>query len=264
MACYGAGSASAAISLPNGTVDINGNSTLDCCYCAGGTTPPPGELPILTCTDPAACNYNQVGTCIFPGRCDRVIRIVASMSVFYEQNPNSPNYGAYLGTCGDYTVSATCGPGLVCAEFLGITDAYGGQDYTRPGEFRNHYYRIPGDSAPVTFTVNYFNTNSDTCRKIICGPTVADICEARNNPICGAAACDNASPIPGPVPSDNPNCPGGHAGVIQDLGGGIIETVGFYGYSDINNTCYEEYLVPLVATVSPFPEKTCECPSLVP
>ena len=256
MACNGAGSAKPTINLPQGTVDINGNNTLDCCYCAYGN-PPPGELPILTCTDPTACNYNQVGTCVFPGRCDRDIRIVASMFVWYEANPNSPNYGAYLGTCGDYTVSATYG-----AEFLGITDAYGGQFYTRPGEYRNHYYRIPGDSAPVTFTVNYFNTNSDLCRKLNCGPTAGDVCQARNDPTCGVQACDNDTP-PGPVPSDNPGCPG-HGGVISDLGGGVIETVGFYGYSDINNTCYEEYLAPLVATVSPHPEKTCECPSLVP
>ena len=256
MACNGAGSAKPTINLPQGTVDINGNNTLDCCYCAYGN-PPPGELPILTCTDPTACNYNQVGTCIFPGKCDRYIRVRAAMNWFADINGN------WIGTCGDYTVSATCGPGLVCAELLGITDGFGGQDYMAAGQMKHYNYRIPGDSAPVTFTVNYFNTNGDLCRKLNCGPTAGDVCEARNDPTCGAQACDNDTP-PGPVDSDDPGCPG-HGGVILDLESGeVIETVGGYGYSDINNTCYEEYLVPLTATVSPHPEKTCDCPSLVP
>jgi len=252
MACYGSGSASATISLPNGTVDINGNSSLNCCYCAGGNQPP-GELPILTCSDPAACNYNQIGTCFYPGKCDRYIRIRASMLVFY-----ITVFSIYDGTCGSWNVSV-----VGDAELLSITDALGGQDYMRPGELLHYNYRIPGNSSGVRFTVNYFVTNSDLCRQINCGPTKAASCEAHNNPICGFAACDNDDP-PGPVPSDNPGC-FGHGGVILDLGSGeVIETVGIYGYSDIENDCYEEFLAPLTAFVTPDPQKTCECPSLVP
>lgn len=79
MACYGAGSAEATISLPNGTVDIDGNSTLYCCYCAGGN-PPPGELPILTCTDPTACNYYSSEACIFGNPCGTTFQVRAAMA----------------------------------------------------------------------------------------------------------------------------------------------------------------------------------------
>jgi hypothetical protein len=64
MACYGAGSASATISLAAGTVDINGNDTLNCCDCPGGGGGGGGGV-VLTCSDPSACNYNQVGPCVF-------------------------------------------------------------------------------------------------------------------------------------------------------------------------------------------------------
>jgi hypothetical protein len=122
-----------------------------------------------------------------------------------------------------------------------------------------HYnYRIPGNAAPVTFAVNYFNTNTEFCRNVECGPTIADACAAQ------AAGCYGLPPCDGEGEGGGAAC-FGHGGVILDLGSGeVIEAVGIFGYSDINNNCWEEYLVPLIATVSPNPQKTCGCPSLVP
>jgi hypothetical protein len=76
MACYGAGSASATISLPNGTVDINGNSSLNCCDCGGGG----GGGVVLTCSDPTACNYNSPEACIFGNPCGTTFQVRAAMA----------------------------------------------------------------------------------------------------------------------------------------------------------------------------------------
>lgn len=78
MACYGAGSASATISLPNGTVDINGNSSLDCCSCPGGGGG--GGGVVLTCSDPSACNYNSQAVCFFGNPCGTIFKVNATMA----------------------------------------------------------------------------------------------------------------------------------------------------------------------------------------
>jgi hypothetical protein len=124
-----------------------------------------------------------------------------------------------------------------------------------PGELLHYNYRIPGNSPGVTFTVNYFNTNTQLCRNVNCGPTIGDACAAQ------AAGCYGLQPCNGQGEGGGAPC-FGHGGVILDLGSGeVIETVGIYGYSDINNNCWEEYLAPLTAFVSPNPQKTCDCPS---
>jgi hypothetical protein len=227
MACYGEGSASTTISLPNGTVDINGNSTLDCCYC-GNPPPGEGELPILTCTDPTACNYNEVGTCIFGNPCGTIFRVRA-----YAAGAVLDVFGNMIW-CSSSLITLTSPPNNEGSiQLISETLANEGTDITR-------IYRT---TIPVTVTVSFSNNGCDGA--------------LRNSYCCGN----------NPDGSINPGaCPQGGSAFIEVLQGCDAQPAGCFASAGAINCgdtergdCRSEWNRGISYAITPCLEIDCNC-----
>jgi hypothetical protein len=126
-------------------MDVNGDDTLDCCYC-DGVTPPGGEDVILTCSDPTACNYNEEGTCTFGNPCGTIFRVRA-----YTAGAALDVFGNMIW-CSSSLITLTSPPNSQGSiQLISEISANEGTDITR-------IYRT---TIPVTVTVSFSNNGCE-------------------------------------------------------------------------------------------------------
>jgi hypothetical protein len=181
-------------------MDVNGDDTLDCCYCDGVTPPPGGGGVILTCSDPTACNYNEEGACTFGNPCGTIFKVRAASA------------GALLDVfgnmiyCSSFSITLISPPNSQGSiQLISEISINEGSDITR----------IYQTTIPVTVTVSFSNNG----------------CEGalRNSYCCGN----------NPDGSINPgSCPQGGSAFIEVLQGcdaqpaGCFASVGEWNCSD--------------------------------